>query len=183
MLELFLLAFAAPDVAGETAPVPCLPVASDQSKVAPSAIKDHHSLREALGEPMPQAPTMVMVYGKGGHLETREYSIIAARAADGSWRGTAVGRSQIWVEGAPFSALPRVEWRLDATAGQQLDKALLSYCPPTEEGDISSSGTIPPAPPRGLTSERIDIIRPGAGHTTFSADQDDGIAALVRPPD
>jgi hypothetical protein len=165
-------------------PAPCMPMAVTSDSSTPSAMGDHRALREAIGEPMPQAPTMVMVYGKGGHLATNEYSIIAVRSVDGVWRGTAVGRSQIWIKDAPFRPMPRAEWALDGKTGKQLDYAISHYCtarsaPHLPSGEVKP----PPPPPLGTIFERIDIVAPGRTPSTFSADQgSSAIAALVRPP-
>jgi len=74
---------AAPYDAAPSRPGPCLRAATDQLEITPSAIEEHRSLRASLGEPMPQTPTMIMVYGKGGHLATQEHNIVAVRATDG----------------------------------------------------------------------------------------------------
>jgi len=182
MIELLLLAMAAPYSAGPSRPEPCLPVATDQSEVTPSAIEEHRLLRASLDEPMPQEPTMIMVYGKGGHLATQEHSIVAVRSTDGLWRGTTVGRSGIRVQDAPFRVIPRVEWTLDAAVGLQLDDVLSNYCPPTNEDDANLNGAISSPPPRGLISERVDIVMRGANLYTYYAGQNDSLASLIRPP-
>lgn len=73
---------------------------------------------------MPPAPTMVMLYGRGGHLSTEEYSVILSRGVDNVWRGTAVGRSQIWIKDAPYTLMKRIEWVLDNDKARQLDDAM-----------------------------------------------------------
>ncbi len=159
---------------------PCIPIASDNLAPTSSAVADHQALRKAMGEPMPHARTMVMLHSRGGHLSTEEYSIVLARGGDGAWHGTAVGRSQIWVKDAPYSPMKRIEWALDRNKGRELDAALSRRCP----FDRSAAGvdTSTP-PPRGLISERIDVIQAGRTPVTYYATQGDGkIAALIRPP-
>ncbi|RYE93841.1 MAG: hypothetical protein EOO77_44975, partial [Oxalobacteraceae bacterium] len=121
MIELLLLVLA-PLAGNALSNSACLPAAVLQP--TPSAIEDHRALRKAIGEPMPQSPTMVMLYGKGGHLATEEYSIILVRTANGIWQGTAVGRSQIWIKDAPYTPMNRAEWVLDKATGLQLDRAI-----------------------------------------------------------
>jgi len=122
---------------------------------------------------------MVMLYGAGGHLSTQQYSIIVARGDDGVWRGTAVGRSQIWLEDAPFRPMQRAEWTLDAQSGHQLDDAISGFC----RRDLKAGKTQPTlAPPLGFILETIVIVTPERGDISYFADKDDPIAALVRPP-
>ncbi len=142
---------------------------------------EHAALRAALGEPMPQSGTMVLLYGKGGHLATREYSIVVVRGADGIWHGTGVGHSQIWVQDAPYTPLERMEWILDPADGQALDAALAHSCPPPAPAAPSSD---PGPPPRGFGFERVDVVMPGRPTLTFSSSAGDGaIANLIRPPE
>jgi len=180
MIALFLLAIA-PVTGNASTNSPCLPVASAVSKPTVSAIEDHRTLRKAIGEPMPQSPTMVMLYGKGGHLSTEEYSIIVVRSADGTWRGTAVGRSQIWVKDAPYSPMKRAEWALDKAAGLQLDDAISHGC--ASGGKTAAKPADSGPPPRGFVPERIDVVTPGHAPSTFYSEEGEGkIAALIRPP-
>ena len=180
MIELFLLAIA--PVAGNASTGPlCLPVSSATSKPTASAIEDHRALRKAIGEPMPQSPTMVMLYGKGGHLSTSEYSIDVVRAADGTWQGTAVGRRQIWIKDAPYSPMQRADWALDKAAGLQLDEAISLRCPAGRKATDKPADSGPP--PLGSVTERIDVVTPGHAPSTFYSEEGEGkIAALVRPP-
>jgi len=178
MIALLLLAIA--PVAGNASSSPCLPVASATSKPTASAIEDHRALRKAVDEPMPQSPTMVMLYGKGGHLSTEEYSIVVVRAADGTWQGTAVGRSQIWIKDAPYSPMKRAEWVLDKAAGLELDDAISHRCPSGREPAAKAADTGPP--PRGYVPELIDVVTPGQAPSTFYSEAGEGkIAALIRP--
>ena len=180
MIELLLLAIA--PVAGNASTGPlCLPVASATSNPTASAIEDHRALRKAIGEPMPQSPTMVMLYGKGGHLSTSEYSIVVVRAADGTWQGTAVGRSQIWIKDAPYSPMQRADWVLDKAAGPQLDEAISRRCPAGRQAIDKPADSGPP--PLGSVPERIDVVTPGHAPSSFYSEEGEGkIAALIRPP-
>lgn len=179
-MTLLLLAMAS--AAGTASPArPCLPIASDHLSPTQSAVDDHKALRKALGEPMPDTPTMVMMYGRGGHLATTEYSIVLARGADDVWRGTAVGRSQIWVKDAPYSPLNRIEWVLDTAKARQLEDALAHRCPfdrSAKKVDLSTP------PPRGIIYQRIDVVLPGRKTVTYYADDGDGvIASIIQPPE
>ena len=179
MIELLLLAMAS--VTGNaSAGLLCLPVASATSKPTASAIEDHRALRKAIGEPMPQSPTMIMLYGKGGHLSTSEYSIVVVRAADGTWQGTAVGRRQIWIKDAPYSPMQRADWVLDKAAGFQLDEAISRRCPAGRKAIDKPADSGPPR--LGSVPERIDVVTPGHAPSTFYSEEGDGkIAALIRP--
>lgn len=123
---------------------------------------------------------MVMLYGKGGHLATEEYSIILVRTANGIWQGTAVGRSQIWIKDAPYTPMDRVEWVLDEATGLQLDRAIHRRCPASRKGGkVADAGP----PPLGFVGENIDVVVPGNAPTTFTSEEGEGtIAALIRPP-
>lgn len=175
MIELLLLAIA-PVIGNASTSLPCLPVAPATSKPTTSAIEDHRALRKALGEPMPQSRTMVMLYGEGGHLSTSEYSIIVVRAANGTWHGTEVGRSRIWIEDAPYSPMQRTDWALDKVTGLLLDNAISRRCPAGREATDSGP------PPLGAVPELIDVMTPGHAPSTFYSEEDEGkIAALIRP--
>ena len=176
MIELLLLAIA-PAAGYASTSRPCLPVAPATAKPTTSAIENHRALRKALGEPMPRSPTMVMLYGEGGHLSTDEYSIIVVRATNGTWHGTKVGRSRIWIEDAPYSPMLRADWILDKATGLQLDKAITRRCPSNREATTDSG-----PPPLGIVPELIDVMTPGHAPSTFYSEEDDGkIAALIRP--
>lgn len=164
-----------------SAAAPCVPVASDYLAPTSSTIDEHKALRKALGEPMPQAPTMVMMYGRGGHHATTEYSVVLVREADNVWHGTAVGRSQIWVKDAPYTPLKRKEWALDEEQSRQLDNAISRRCP-FDQSAASANDSGPP--PLGFISRRIDVVQPGQAPITFSASEGDGkFASLIRPPE
>lgn len=180
MIKLLLLAMATATGANSATP-PCVPVASDHLAPTSSAIDDHKALRKALGEPMPQAPTMVMMYGRGGHLSTTEYSVVLVREADNVWHGTAVGRTQIWVKDAPYTPLKHIEWALDEEQSQQLDDAISRRCP--FDRSVASANSSGP-PPLGLISQRIDVFQPGQAPITYYASEGDGkVASLIRPPE
>jgi hypothetical protein len=160
---------------------PCVPVPSDNLAPTSSAIDDHKALRKAIGEPMPQAPTLVMMFGRGGHLSTDEYSVILARGADNVWRGTAVGRSQIWAKDAPYTPMKRIEWVLDKDKAQQLNEAISRRCPFKRSGGADAVASGPP--PRNYIAERIDVIQAGQTPITYYASEGDGVvASLIRPP-
>lgn len=179
MIQLLLLAAAAGSATPSISVPACVPVASNQHQPTTSGIEDHKKLRQALSEPMPEGAPMVMLYGKGGHLSTEEYSIIVVRLPDGQWRGTAVGRSQIWVEGARFTPMKRAEWSLDKASGKRLTAAISQTCSFIRDTkkDLKSG-----PPPRGYIPEKIDVV--SAEHRRHSFYVDEGgeaIAALVRP--
>lgn len=159
---------------------PCIPAPANGSQPTVSAISDHRALRKIIGEPMPEAATAVMLYGKGGHLGTNEYSIILDRAANGSWQGTAVGRSQVWIVGAPFTPMDRKEWHLSPEDGQRLDDAISHRCPrKSAERKFKPSGP----PPLDFIPERIDVVSPNNNTVTFYATEGGGqIATMIRPP-
>lgn len=181
MIALLMLAIASAGGIASTSSL-CLPARPTSSIPPASRIEAHKMLREAIGEPMPQAPTMVMLHGKGGHLATSEYSIIVVRGGDGTWHGTAVGRSQIWIKDAPYSPMKRAEWELDQVAARQLDKAISHRCPSVRK-TVNGQGTSqPPAPQLDYMTESIDVIRHGRSLPAFYAYEGDGaIAALIRP--
>ncbi|RYD68873.1 MAG: hypothetical protein EOP84_29550 [Verrucomicrobiaceae bacterium] len=180
MIDLLLIVAAQVSAVANPSIRPCVPVPAHKSHRLPSGIRDHRMLREALGEPIPSDTSMIMLYGVGGHHVTTEYSIIVVRAPDGAWRGTAVGRNQIWTAGAPYTPMTRAEWLLSTDAGRQLDQAISHRCKsndPTTAAQRQSG-----APPIGTISERIDIVQ-GKRITTFYADPvSEAISALIRPP-
>ncbi|MET1757173.1 hypothetical protein ABVV53_17165 [Novosphingobium sp. RD2P27] len=176
-----LLLFMASLAGGASSSLPCVPVASDHLAPTTSALDEHRALRKALGEPIPHSPTMIMLYGKGGHLSTEEYSIVLVRQADAVWRGTAVGRSRIWVKDAPYSPMKRVEWVLEKAAAGQLEDAISRRCSWNRAEALQANKSGPT--PRDYIPERIDVITAGDAPITFYADEGDGrIAALIRPP-
>ncbi len=160
-------------------PTLCVPVPTAEAARTSSQIDEHRSLRKALDEPIPNASTMVMLFGRGAHLATEEYSIIVARGPDGVWYGSAVGRSRIWVEGEPYTSLPRKEWTLAAAAGAKLDAAIACrrrYKPATRR--------FPGSPPvRGYVPETVEIVIKGRTTAAFGSDeQGNTTATLLRPP-
>ncbi len=180
MITLLLFAVTSAAVATSDIP-PCVPVASDDLAPTSSAIEDHKALRKALGEPMPTAQTMVMAFGRGGHLSNGEYSVILAQDANNVWNGTAVGRGRISVKDAPFVPMKRIEWVLDKERSEKLEGAISRRCPIDRSVALNrESGP----PPLGYISERIDIILPGQSTLTYYASEGDGkIASLIRPPE
>lgn len=120
-------------------------------------VDKHQQLRAELGEPMPSAPTMIFLYAAGGHLATSEYSIIAYRSSEGTWSGTAVGRSKVWIEGASFRPMSKREWVFGDDAAQRLDHILDDGCfyaePKTFDG-----GSGPPS--RDAMFVQLDVRTP-----------------------
>ncbi|WP_294109365.1 hypothetical protein [Sphingomonas sp.] len=165
--------------ADDTASITCVPVGTKAASATPSAIEEHRRLRTAIGEPMPQAREMIMLLGRGGHLITYEYSIVLARRSGGAWHGTAVGRSRIWIDDAPYEPMQRIEWFLDRGAGRKLDAALHRRCPA-----VPPAAAIKPTepPPLGKISERVDVVSAGRSQWTFDADAAEPLVKLIRPP-
>lgn len=150
-----------------------------------AAIDRHRTLRAALGAPMPQAPTMILLHGSGGHLETTEYSIVAWRTPEGKWAGTAVGRSKIWVASAPFRELEKRDWEIAAYAGMRIEQILADPCFYAEPVSSSSPDDSPP-PPRAtmafelatVTPNERKVVRYPGGYTAGLIGE---IDRLVRP--
>lgn len=93
-----------------------------------SAEAKHATLRQSIKEPMPVARSKVTIYAVGGDLATTEFSVILTRSADGTWNGTAVGQSKIWIGGAKPSIMPRRAWTLSEVKGRRLDALLADRC-------------------------------------------------------
>lgn len=127
-----------------------LPVQSD-------VVDKHRQLRAELGEPMPNEPTMILLHAAGGHLTTSEYSIIAYRSADERWSGTAVGRSKVWIEGAPFRPMDKREWVLGAEVAKRLDQILDDSCFYAEPSTFDGEGG---PPSRGAMFVQLEVITP-----------------------
>lgn len=139
------------------------------------------ALRSALHEPMPEAPTMVMLHGIGGHLATTEYSVVLARGDDGVWRGTAVGRGKISIKDAPYKPLKRLEWVLGKDDGRKLDGAISRRCR-FDRSVVSDDRLAPPS--FGPMAERIDIVQRGHAAVTYGGSDGDGvILSIIRPPE
>lgn len=180
MIDLLIFALASLNGNGLQPNRPCLPASREETTAVASAVDDHRAIRKILNEPMPDAPTMVMLYGKGGHLATNEYSIIAVRNADGSWQGSAVGRSQVSIVDAPFTPMKKVEWELGMEEGQRLDEAISRRCPSKRPPKTSTPSR---PPPRDFIPERIDVVTPNMSVTTFYVSvYRDKFAAMIRPP-
>ena len=185
MITLLLLASAISGDRPETSPVICPTATNSASSLALSKrlskIESHRALRRSMGEPMPTAATMVMLYGYGGHLATSEYSIVLARGTDGVWRGTAVGRTRIWVQDAPYTPMSRVEWALDPAAGKQLNDSVDRHCPRVDRPYSPSKKPSPP--PLGTIFEVLDVVTGDHQHAVSVAPyRSDDLATMVRPP-
>ena len=143
-----------------------------------SGVLEHWKLRSDLGEAMPTAKTMVMLYGSGGHHETVSYSLIVHREADGRWRGSSVGARRSWIVDDKPVPMPKDEWVMSVARAKQLEAALARRC--------VARPAAPPGwgePPEiGELGQQIDIVEGGKVVATFPASGDGGaIAALVRP--
>lgn len=143
----------------------------------------HRQLRTELGEQMPNETTMVLLHAVGGHLSTFEHSIIAYRSAEGSWNGTAVGRSKIWIEGAPFQPIKKREWALGDEAAKRLDQILGDNCFYAEPTTFDGKGG---PPSRGAMFVTLDIITPAKQRSvSYLSGTADGLTAevdrLTRP--
>lgn len=88
----------------------------------------HVALRKSLGEPVLAGRSMINIYGSGGDLGTTEYSIMLVRGDDGIWKGTAVGQTTVWLQGASPMITPRKAWILNSRAGRKIDAILDSQC-------------------------------------------------------
>ena len=133
----------------------------DVDWVKPSdKLEAHATLRAALGGAMPHADSMVLIYVFGGHLATDEESIILERQRDGSWLGTQVGRSKIWIKDAPYTSEPRRLWVLPAEASMRLEQILADPCFHAEPTEFYPDGSQPP--PLGAMSVNLDIVTPTA---------------------
>ena len=95
---------------------------------AESVEAKHAALRQSLNEPMPTSRSAVSIHAVGGDLTTTEFSIILSRDADGTWNGTAVGQSKVWIEGAKPSIMPRRAWTLPDVKGRRLESLLSNKC-------------------------------------------------------
>ncbi|MGF7156261.1 hypothetical protein [Novosphingobium gossypii] len=180
MIDLLLLAAAGSLSASKNQPL-CIPVASDNLQATTSDIDAHKKLRQALDEPLPDETPMVMLHGKGGHLAEEEYSIVVVRAPDGQWHGTAVGRQRIMIVGAQFTPMTRAAWVLDDASGKRLSEAVSRTCP-FDRTRSDETGAVPPPPPLGYISEKIDVVsEKGEQYSFYVSEGGDAIAALIRP--
>jgi hypothetical protein len=130
---------------------------------SPGAMQDHRLLRQALGEAMPIASTMILVHAHGGDLASTEFSIVVTRGDDGAWHGTAVGRTQIWIPDTPPTILPRKAWTLSADNGRRLDAILDDRCLYAEPGDFHGKD----APAVGALGFQVDIVTPSHWRQVF----------------
>lgn len=143
----------------------------------------HRQLRTELGETMPSGTTMVLLHAVGGHLSTFEHSIIAYRSAEGRWSGTAVGRSKIWVEGAPFQPIDKKEWVLSDEAATRLDQILGDRCFYSEPTMLDGKDG---PPNRGAMFVTLDVVTAAKQRSvSYLGGTADGLTAevdrLVRP--
>ncbi len=181
MIELLLLAAAAGSSTPPKNQPLCVPVASDNLQVTTSDFDEHKKLRQALNEPLPNERPMVMLHGKGGHLAEEEYSIVVARGLDGHWHGTAVGRQRIMIVGAKFTPKTRAAWVLDDARGKRLSEAVSRTCP-FDRTRSDETGSVPPPPPLGYISEKIDVVSGNGDRYSFYVSEGGvAIAALIRP--
>lgn len=180
MIKALLLALASSVSGAALADEACVPILARDGASAPSALGEHRALRLEMHEPMPQASTMILLYGAGGHMEARWYSIVLTRDDDdGLWHGTAIGRSQTWIKNAPYSPMNRKAWTLDKVAGEQLDAAINRTCP---RRSIVKGARLTP-PPLNYITRRIDIIRSHEPLDTFDVDEaGQALAAMILPP-
>ena len=102
-----------------------------------------------------------------------------ARAADGQWRGTAVGRQRSMIVGAEFTPMTRAAWVLDDSSGKRLSEAVSRTCP-FDRTRSDKSGSVPP--PLSYISEKIDVVsEKGEQYSFYVNEGGDAIAALIRP--
>lgn len=131
----------------------------------PSALDDHKALRSALHAPMPDAPTQIRFYANGGHLSDSWHSIVMVRDAAGVWTGTDVGRSRIWIEGAPMQPTPMQAWTVSDEDGRKIDAILADPCfyaePTSGWYDIASG-----PPPRSAFTIRFETMTPKRSRQT-----------------
>lgn len=143
---------------------------SEDLQTQNNGVDKHRKLRAELGEPMPSAPTMVLLYAAGGHLAISEYSIIVYRSAEGKWNGTAVGRSKTSIEEDRFRPMKKREWVLDDYEADRLEKILDDGCFYSESKTFNGGGG---PPSRDAMFVRLYAITPtrhrSAGYLTGNA--------------
>lgn len=151
----------------------------DSAWVTPSdAFHTHAALRSALGEAMPHAASMVLLYAIGGHLATEEDSIILERHQDGSWLGTEVGRSRIWIKDAPYTPQARRQWTLPTEAAQRLDEIIRDPCFQAEPTEFFGNSSQPP--PLGAMAVNLDVVAPsGRRSSAFLGGYAKGLTAEI----
>jgi hypothetical protein len=145
-------------LAGPTAAV--CPSARPDSVSALDLARDdlaHRSLRRALKVATPRSPVRIAVFDEGGHMVTTRTSIIASRDADGRWRTTSVGRSEIWIGGATPMDLPQFDRTLSIDQGRRIDE-LLAEPAFWREAPLVEDGSRPP--PLGQIIRTVDVITP-----------------------
>ena len=112
-----------------------------------------------------------------------DYSVVLTRGTSGVWRGTAVGRTQVWIQGAAPSIKPRIEWTLSENEGLQLDRILDDPCFYAEPTTLPIGG----APLIGAMGVHVDTITPTHARSYFSLDGDaeglmQTLISLTMPP-
>jgi hypothetical protein len=144
----------------------------------PDTLQEHAALRTALGEKMPKAASMILIFAAGGHLSIEQYSIILLRQKNGRWIGTAVGRREIGIQDAPFAPIPRKQWTLSPNAGQRLDQIIRNPCFYAEPSEFVADDNGPP--PLGIMAIRLDVVAPGRRRSSlFLANEPKGLTAEV----
>ena len=130
-----------------------------------SGIAPHRALRQELGVALPEAPTRVLMYSEGGHLQTTRMSIVAVRDATGRWSTDAVGTSWVWTMNVPPRDMPHLTRVLPAADGHAVD-ALLRNPAFWREAEHASNNPDPSL--RGLMSRRITVLTPYCVHQVHS---------------
>jgi hypothetical protein len=93
-----------------------------------SLIEAHRSLRAAHHLPLPEGSTRILWYANGGDLATTTFSVVAVRSGEGRWHVDGVGQTQIWIQGAQPTPMPRLKRDLDAEESRRLDALLEDPC-------------------------------------------------------
>lgn len=93
-----------------------------------SRIDDHRSFRTQLGVPLPEGSRRILWYGVGGDLATATVSVIATRQVEGPWHVSAVGQSQVWIEGTPPTRYPTIDRDLTPEQSRIVDRLLEDPC-------------------------------------------------------
>lgn len=68
-----------------------------------------------------------------------------------------MGRSKVWIEGAPFRPMDKREWVLGAEAAKRLDQILDDSCFYAEPRTFDGEGG---PPSRGAMFVQLDVITP-----------------------
>jgi hypothetical protein len=97
----------------------------DQGK---GVLDEHRAFRAKMGVPLPPGSPRVLWFATGGELATTTFSVTAGRRPDGLWHVDGVGRSQVWIQGAPPTDMPRMDRMLSADDSRALDHAIADRC-------------------------------------------------------